>query len=258
METLSETLPLDILLYIIDLLAAGDDEDIKSLQILSQTCKYMVPPCRKHLFSSLNLHSDLYSERFSDLLLKNPDIARYVTSFSYRVSNLTSDRDLNILDMLKGHASLQLIQLSPLKALRSLKWKDFPESIRSSLIFLIQLPSVTHLDITHFKEFPATALSLCSNLIDLQFKRLSFAPSEVNQVIPRIKIPTPVSLDVKAKACGLAPLLNSATLPAGDPIVDFSRLQKARFYLGSRDDLVLANGLIKETTRLEYLNIGCE
>ena len=70
MEEPKTTLPLEILLHLIDLLAGGDNEDIRSLQILSKSCKYMVPPCRKHLFSSLNLHSKLNSERFSDLELK--------------------------------------------------------------------------------------------------------------------------------------------------------------------------------------------
>ena len=70
MEEPKTTLPLEILLHLIDLLAGGDNEDIRSLQILSKSCKYMVPPCRKHLFSSLNLHSKLNSERFSDLEFK--------------------------------------------------------------------------------------------------------------------------------------------------------------------------------------------
>ena len=70
MEEPLTTLPLESLLHLIDLLAGGDNEDIRSLQILSKSCKYMVPPCRKHLFSSLNLHSKLNSERFSDLELK--------------------------------------------------------------------------------------------------------------------------------------------------------------------------------------------
>jgi hypothetical protein len=63
-----------------------------------------------------------YSEHFSDLLSKNPDIASYVTSLSYRVSNPISDHgsELNTLDMLKEHASLQLIQLSPREALAAL------------------------------------------------------------------------------------------------------------------------------------------
>ena len=58
-----ETLTLDIFLYIIDLLAGERDKGIKSLQILSHTCKFMVPLCRKHLFSTLNLHSKLCETR---------------------------------------------------------------------------------------------------------------------------------------------------------------------------------------------------
>ena len=254
-----KTLPLDILLYIIDLLAGGDDEDIESLQILSQTCKYMVPQCRKFLFSSLSFHSELHSERFSDLLSKNPDIARYVTSLSYEVSIPVSDHELNILDMLKEHASLKSIQLlSRDPSLRPFKldWNDLSESIRSSLIFLIQLPTITHLDINDFKEFPETVLSGCSNLIDLQLGEIKLAPPEVNQVISRTKIPTPVSLYIKRKAHGLAALLNSANLHSGDPIVDFSRLKKAQFHLESRESFVLVNGLIKVITRLEHLKIG--
>ena len=247
------TLPLDILLYIIDLL--GDDEDIKSLQILSQTCKFMVPQCRKYIFSSLDLHSELDSERFSDLLSKNPDIARYVTRLSYCVSIPISDHELNILDLLKEHASLQLIGLSSRESW-PLDWnRDFPESMRSSLVSLFQLSTITHLNISDLNGFPATALSGCSNLIDLQLRKLQLSTSDVNQVISRSKIPTPVSLYINRKAHGFAALLNSASLHAGDPIVDFSRLQKARFYLGSRDDVDLVMELIKLTTRLKYLKI---
>ena len=258
-----ETLPLDILLYIIDILAGGDDEDVKSLRILSQTCKYMVPLCRKHLFSSLYLHSKLDLQRFSDLLLKNPDIARYVRSLKYLVRLLpVSDHELNILDMLKERSSLQSIELRSSELESLLDWKNLAESIRSSLVSLIQLPTVTFLSIHSFNGFPATVLSGCSNLIDLQLGNLILAPSEVNQVISRSKIPAPVSLIINAKSLyinrnnyGLASLLDSEGLHAGGPIVDFSRLQKAEFSLGSRDLLVLVNGLIKVTTRLEYLRI---
>ena len=170
-----------------------------------------------------------------------------------------SDHELNILDMLKEHASLKSIELlSRDPSLRPFKldWNDLSESIRSSLIFLIQLPTITHLDINDFKEFPETVLSGCSNLIDLQLGEIKLAPPEVNQVISRTKIPTPVSLYIKRKAHGLTALLNSANLHSGDPIVDFSRLKKAQFHLESRESFVLVNGLIKVITRLEHLKIG--
>ena len=50
-----------------------------------------LPLCRKHLFSSLYLISNLSLEHFGDLLSKNPDIARYARSLSYEVHNPTSD-----------------------------------------------------------------------------------------------------------------------------------------------------------------------
>ena len=102
------TLPLDILLHIIDLLAGGDHEDIGSLHILSQTCKYLVSPCHKHLFSkfsSLTVLRGCNLGRFSDLLLKNPWIARYVRSLTYILSPPFSNHDLNVIYILKKHSS---------------------------------------------------------------------------------------------------------------------------------------------------------
>ena len=250
------TLPLDILLHLIDLLAGGNDEDIMSLQILSQTCKYMVPPCRKYLFSSLNLHSEEDSERFSNLLWRNPDIARYVKSLNYSLCNPINDHELNILDMLKKHSSLKSIQLSPPGYY--LDWNDFTELMQSSLVFLIQLPTVTHLDIDDIIGFPAMVLSGCSNLIDLRLHRLEFTPPEVNQVISSSRISTPASLRMTKELYGLAALLNSAGLVTGGPIVDFSRLKKVEFVVESQDDIDQVNELIKVTTRLEYLYMGRE
>ena len=245
-------LPLDILLYIVDLLAGGDHGDIKSLQILSQACKSMVPLCRKHLFSSLCLGNELSFERFNDLLSKNPDIVCYVRSLNYRIWNPISDHELNILDVLMECSSLQSIALSS----PMLDWNNFPEVIRSSIIFLIQLPTITHLYIDSFNRFPPTALSGCSNLIHLELGNLEIASPEVNQIISRSKVPTPVSLYIKEKAFGLLALLNSAGLDPGGPIIDLSHLQKAEFEVESRGDIGKVYELIKVyTTRLEHLNI---
>ena len=251
------TFPLDILLHIIDLLAGGDDEDIESqtLQTLSQVCKSMVPLCRKHLFSSLLLHGKEDSKRFSNLLLKNPEIARYVKNLNYRFYPPLSDHELNVLDMLKKGSSIQSIQLS---SPGTLDWDDFPESIRSILVFLIQLPTVTHLDIDDIIGFPVSALSGCSNLIDLRLGELTLDPPEVNQVISRSKISTPVSLYMQKITHGLAALLNSESLHVGGPIIDFSHLQKAVFDVESQDDIGQVNELIKVTSRLEHFNLNRE
>ena len=249
------TLPLDILLYIIDLLAGGDDdEDVKSLRILSLACKSMVPLCRKHLFSDLPLAFLPVNirKRFNDLLSKNPDIACYVRNLNYRVgSRPIVDYELNILDILKKHSSLQSLSLTS----SGLGWNQFPELLQSSLVSLIQLPTVAHLDICNLKGFPVTALSCCSNLIDLRLGSLEFSP-DANQVILRSKIPTPLSLYIRTDTYDLVILMNSASLHAGGPIVDLSSLKRADFEVESRDDLAQACELIRATTKLEYLNIN--
>ena len=108
MEEPRTTLPLDIILHIIDLLAGGDHEDIRSLHILSQTCKYLESPCHKYLFSKFScllLLRGMNLERKSDLLLKNPWIACYVRSLTYILSPPFGNHDLNVIDILKKHSS---------------------------------------------------------------------------------------------------------------------------------------------------------
>jgi hypothetical protein len=246
------TLPLDILQNIIDLLVDGNDGNIKPLLILSQTSKSMVPLCRKHLFSNLKLLRDLKSERFANLISKNPDIARYVKSLTFTVYNPISDDELNILDLLKKRSSLQTIILQT----SGMDWNDFPESMQTSIVSLIQLPTISRLCLESFKGFPATAISGCSNLMHLDFRKVELAPPEVNHVIPRSKISKLETLHLKKKTYSLAALLNSANQHEGGPIVDFSRLQKALFDVESRSEIDLVNEVIKVTTRLDLLYLN--
>ena len=244
--------------YIIDLLAGGR-KDVKSLWTLSQACKYMVPLCRKHFFSSLCVGSNSKSVGFSNWLLKNPDIARYMKSLYYGVYCIpSSGHGLNILNVLKKYSSLMSIVQFVLLSSRDFGWNNLTDSIWSSLVSLIQLPTVSSLGIYSFNGFPATALSECGNLINLCLGELSLAYAEVNQVISHSKIPTLVSLYINTDTCGLAALLNSASLHAGGPIVNFSHLQKAKFHVQSSDDIDQVNELIRVTTQLEYLQISGE
>ena len=255
------TLPLDILLHIIDLLArsSGDSMDpntIRSLQILSLACKSMVPLCRKHLFSSLKLNSNSKTEGYNDLLSKSPDIACY-TKKLFLLCNPIINHDF--LDILKKHSSLHWITLTGSK---SLSWNDFPESLQSSLVSLIKLPTLSSLSIYSFTMFPAAAIAGCSNLNYLQVVGAKLTPPEINQVIPpRSKIPSPELLDFNADIYGIEVLLNSANLDEGGsgPIVDFSRLQKAMLIVVSQRDVDLVYEMIKMTTRLEFFGIrACE
>ena len=130
------------------------------------------------------------------------------------------------------------------------QWNYLPESIRSSLVSLIELPTVTHLYINGFKGFPATVLSRCRNLIELQLEDLEIASPEIDHVMSRSKIPTPVSLRIGTDTFGLAALLNSSSLH-----LDFSHIQEAHFIVKSQDDIGQTNELIKASKLLEHLEI---
>ena len=169
-------------------------------------------------------------------------------SLHYDVYHSIFDYELIVLDMLKKHSSLQSIEITT----PELDWNDFPDSLRSFLVSLIQLPTVVQLSLQSIKRFPAMVLSGCSNLIDLQLRSIEFAPPEVDQVISRSKIPTPISIYIDERTFGVPPYLDSAQ---DGPIVDFSRLQMAEFVVKYRRDICQINDLIKETTRLEYFSI---
>ena len=53
-------------------------------------------------------------------------------------------------------------------------WNNLPESLRSTLVSLMQLPTVTSLAIHAFNGFTATALSGCGNLTDFEIEEVNF------------------------------------------------------------------------------------
>ena len=145
----------------------------------------MVLLCRKHLFSYIrNLASLPVSvlKRFNDLLSKKPDIARYVKRLDYRCFTHTPsfDEELNILDILKKHSSLQRIRLSSSGS----NWNNLPESLRSSLVSLIQLPTVVHLDIKDFNRQQRSQLVAISPTSGLGVSNFLFLKSIVMTLQP--------------------------------------------------------------------------
>ena len=93
MNVNSPRIPLELVEFTIDLL--NSDEDIDAIKACSQTCKALLPRCRKHIFFTIDLDPRLHSghispnhdeddarprrmKLFLDLLDQTPDIAFYV------------------------------------------------------------------------------------------------------------------------------------------------------------------------------------
>ena len=104
-------LPYDILGLIIDQIALevqlGERNARITLDALSQTCKLMVPMCRRHLFSSIQLSSYKYTSNRKKiaLLLENIEIASYVRRLSYSVKALPDDYADATLEFLLRHST---------------------------------------------------------------------------------------------------------------------------------------------------------
>ena len=104
-----QTLPYDILAIIADQLALDRESftDRPALQALSQTCKLMVPMCRRHLFSSISLsgYAKVEYQDLLKLLQEKREIASYVRELRYRISPHPSEYEDGILGALLRYST---------------------------------------------------------------------------------------------------------------------------------------------------------
>ncbi|KJA14244.1 hypothetical protein HYPSUDRAFT_72683 [Hypholoma sublateritium FD-334 SS-4] len=255
--------PLDDLAHIIDILAVKPDN--QSLRELSRTCKFMVPLCRRHLFSSVRLRSNSNTPKQIGLvhfLSGSPDVACRIKKLSYIVKpHAPSSRQIiDILEVLRSQStSLQSVSLSS-ESVRCSDWNALQEPTKSLLISLMQLPTVTHLQLRYLKNFPLVALSLCSNLADISVHNVFEAPSSsyADQIITRSKVPTPVSLRIGDFNFAISVLMRPPGPNIIDPIIDFSCLENASFNICVASDASQMAEILKMVTRLRTLIIDYE
>ena len=143
-----------------------------TLDALSQTCKLMVPMCRRHLFSSIQLSSYKYTSNRKKiaLLLENIEIASYVRRLSFTPSRRSQTiMQMPTLEFLLRHSTC----LHSINLVANINfpdaWNAQPDITTSLLISLIRLPTITHLRFANFHGFfPYNQLSLCTGLQSLE------------------------------------------------------------------------------------------
>ncbi|KJA21707.1 hypothetical protein HYPSUDRAFT_67629 [Hypholoma sublateritium FD-334 SS-4] len=241
-------LPYDIMKSIADQIAlevqVGERTDARpTLQALSLTCKHMVPVCRRHLFSSIQLSSYSSNPNCKKLLIllrENLEIASYVRKLTYCVKMLADEHEDGVLEVLLRHSTF-LHSISLLANANSPDaWNAQPEPTKTLLISLIQLRTITHLHFRSFHGFfPYNQLSFCSGLRSLELQYM--APLLLGDISPvnvtaSPQIPALQSLinnDAPYHALGI--LMDATKGPnALGPIIDFSCLQKADLTIHSR------------------------
>lgn len=263
-------LPYDILTSIADHIAleaqAGESTTRTTLDALSQTCKHMVPVCRRHLFSSIQLASyDSNPNRKGLLLLlhENREILSYVRRLSYCVKMLPLDYENGILELLsKDATSLRSINLLT-KASNADAWNAQPDITKSLLISLIQLPTTTHLRFRSFHGFfPYDQLSLCSGLQSLELRNMADLPMhDINPItVPTpLQAPAPMSLKVADSHYAVLDILMNPTKGpnALGPIINFNSLHELDLLIRSSAQVARIGKLrlLETTEQLEKLTI---
>ena len=206
---MSSVLPIEIIALIID--NVGENEDTDLLKELALVSHSFLQICRKHLFATVELHDAISTRRshvasskmgFVKLLQSRPDIVKYVRKLTYKAGYCHRFGLLSASTSLKGDDHL----LSPIlpNFLRtiprlncltitasSLDWNKLDSSLKSAFLHLMHLPTINHIDLSHFRNFPLSSLTPSVNLrrLDLSFME-SFGRSPgiiQSEMVPKIR-----------------------------------------------------------------------
>jgi hypothetical protein len=142
--------PLEIIEEIINAL----QDDIAALEACSQTCSLLLPLCRKFLFRSIRIAPRSYPQRsrprlltlFGILLNSNPGISELVRNLVFHICSVdVYDDDVPLVLGRLHH--LQSFELGIGERMMT-GWNEFHQPFREALLRLIQLPSVSRLEIS--------------------------------------------------------------------------------------------------------------
>ncbi|KJA21709.1 hypothetical protein HYPSUDRAFT_87925 [Hypholoma sublateritium FD-334 SS-4] len=252
--------PLDILGHIADILGSEDGRlDRETLKVLSQTCKFMVPVCRRHLFSSLRLPFYLTSVRRSlglrNLLLSNPAMTSYFKILSFDVAQPFCGSDYDILHMICASSSPTTVSIF------GGNWNYLTERAKSLILALAQNSTVHRLALKSIDNFPAAALSLCSSLNELKLCGINdFASPDDNFIMKNSnKIPL-ISLHVYSVsnatlATLMAPAKDLNTVGVVGLPLRFDRLKQASFQISIPSETLQMYELLEKAVSLELFAI---
>ena len=235
----SPRIPLEIVEFLIDIL--NTDEEIDAIKACSQTCKALLPRCRKHIFFTIDLNPRLHSGHtsqnhhdddapprrmrlFLDLLDQTPDIAFYVQDLDLYIylEDSNCPRTIHALNMLSNLTSFSLRHdVSGVGNFHSLNWDDLPPNFISCIHRIISSPKLTQLEFASFANFPLSTFSWCGGSIE----DLSLWSVELSTNGSTFPVMTPVRL--RALACDESGMiLVGKTLQSEHPILDLTRVHR--------------------------------
>ncbi|KJA24646.1 hypothetical protein HYPSUDRAFT_214519 [Hypholoma sublateritium FD-334 SS-4] len=252
-------LPLDVLGYIVDIVgtsqSACSNYGLGTLNTLSLTCKFMVPICRRYLFSNLTF-SFLHARGRSEFLLSHPIITtHYLKNLVLIVSPYFTIPELeyDLLQIICNSSSLTSITIRAAHG----DWREFPERLKPTILALIRVPTLRHLTLDSTNNFPAAALSLCYGLTELTLNDIdNLDPPSADDIMQHPKITALVSSNcsVNTLAVLMGPISQSRVGEA-NPMIEFDHLRDASFDIETRAEASQICKVLERATCLEKLKI---
>lgn len=253
------TLPFDILEHIANIL--GVQSDKRTLRALSRICKFMVPPCRRYLFSSISL-TNVTTPKATSLarfLSEAPDIICHIKELEYVIkTQIPTSQHINDVFEVLGSLSTSL-QSFTLLSYNSSDWNALQEPTKSLLMSLIQLPTIIYLHLALCQNFPLVAISLCtSGLTDIKLIHNNVSEENCGNYsssisIRRSKTRASVSLDISGLNSAISVLMDHL----GPNPIDFGCLEKASIEICSANEAFQMAELLKTAAQLRTLRIYC-
>lgn len=130
------------------------------------------------------------------------------------------------------------------------------DPLPSELVNFLRLPTLTHLHLNYFRNFPVSALFSCISLKHLQLDYVTVT-DECTLLSPRLDIftvPRILEYSVRRSATTTAKLLTTK-LVDGTLALDFTNLQRLSVEFRTNEDVETTRSLLKESKQLEELRV---
>ena len=262
---MSPVLPFDIITLIVDIV--GENKDTDLLKELALVSYFFLHICSKHIFSTVELHDadpDYHvassKKGFVKLLRSRPDVANYIRKLTYKVKWFnTDDRLLSSVlpNLLRTISRLNCFTIHA----SSLGWNALDSSLTSAFLYLMQLPTVNHINLSHIQDFPLSSFTPSVNLhrFDICNLKLESFNHLEEDGSPEIVVQSEMMPKIREFHTSGSAMLTTKLLHAkmqdGRPAFNFMDLRRLSFCLEDERNIryILQNAKLLETL---YLSVG--
>lgn len=269
--------PLEIIENMIDLLADDDIDDIKAC---SQTCRALLPRCRKHIFSWIDLDPEVYNSYtpqnhedhdgdntqtqqppsparrttlFFDLLDQTPEIAFYVQDLDLYIylEDSHCPKTIRVLNMLSNLTAFSLRHDNSDHQDFSLNWDRLSPHFISCIHRIISSPKLAQLEFASIINFPLSTFFWCGGIEELSLRNVK---SSLGGSIPTAM--TPIRL--RALTCdesGMILVGKTLTIKSQHLILDLTRLDRFLAYLHDVGGNICMRGILSSSEALAEVHL---